>query len=230
MGKGIYTYYRERLIEIGGNNKCLYLKNIAKKNAYDLGGLFEGRDDKISDFVDFLWSGGKHPFTVISSKEKKNVFGNLGVDEKSTKASKDSGSGDDTTTKKSDRSRRDEATRAIEAEVARMKELKREVEEIEKETGRYELYVGYPFVFGCIPQGPAKTLIKAPLLLFPVKINIVDETTVEITRNQAEQIRINPALVYAYAQAKKMDVDQLELEFKPKQRSVVLWLLPTSKR
>ena len=24
MGKSIYTHYRERLIEIGGNNKCLY--------------------------------------------------------------------------------------------------------------------------------------------------------------------------------------------------------------
>ena len=37
MGKGIYTYYKERLIEIGGNNKCLYLRNVVRKGAYDIG-------------------------------------------------------------------------------------------------------------------------------------------------------------------------------------------------
>jgi len=36
MGKSIYTYYKERLIEIGGKNKCLYLKNIVRKSAYDI--------------------------------------------------------------------------------------------------------------------------------------------------------------------------------------------------
>ena len=85
MGKGIYTYYKERLVEIGGNNKCLYLKNIARKSAYDLGRLFEGRDDKISDFVDFLWAGGKYPLTVISNKEKNSILRNLDITEKTVK-------------------------------------------------------------------------------------------------------------------------------------------------
>ena len=211
MGKGIYTYYKERLVEIGGNNKCLYLKNIARKSAYDLGRLFEGRDDKISDFVDFLWSGGKYPLTVISNKEKNSILRNLDIAEKSVKVT-DTDS-EEATERKRERVRQNEAKRAIETEITRMKELKREVEEIEKETGRYELYIGYPFVFGCIQQGPAKTLIKAPLLLFPVKIDLIDEETVELSINQAEKIRINPALVYAYAQSKRIDVDQLELEF-----------------
>ena len=51
MGKGIYTYYKERLIEITGNNKCLYLKNVTKRSSYDIGRLFEGRDDKIAEFI-----------------------------------------------------------------------------------------------------------------------------------------------------------------------------------
>ena len=59
MGKGIYTYYKERLIEIGGNNKCLYLKNVVRKSAYDIGRIFEGRDSKVSEFVDFLHSNKK---------------------------------------------------------------------------------------------------------------------------------------------------------------------------
>ena len=216
MGKGIYTYYKERLIEIGGNNKCLYLKSVSRKSAYDLGKLFEGRDEKISEFVDFLWSGGKFPLTIISNKEKSEILRNLDVSDKGAKLQKDIDSGlavDDASRKKLERIRREEAARAIENEITKVKELKREVEEIEKETGRYEMYVGYPFVFGCIPQGAAKMLIKAPLLLFPVKIDVIDESTVEISINQAEKVRINPALVYAYAQSKKINIDELDLEF-----------------
>ena len=192
MGKGIYTYYKERLIEIGGNNKCLYLKSISRKSAYDLGKLFEGRDEKISEFVEFLWAGGKFPLSVISNKEKSDILRNLDVQDKGAKIQEDIDSGlevDEAARKKLERVRREEAARAIENEITKVKELKREVEEIEKETGRYELYVGYPFVFGCIPQGSAKTPIKAPLLLFPVKIDIIDEATVEISINQAEKVR-----------------------------------------
>jgi len=110
MGKGIYTYYKERLIEIGGNNKCLYLKNITRKSAYDLGKIFEGRDDKVSEFIDFLWSGGKHPLTVISNKEKKHIIRNLDVSDKSAKIKKDMESGipvDEATVKKLERMQRD---------------------------------------------------------------------------------------------------------------------------
>ena len=77
MGKGIYTYYKERLIEIGGNNKCLYLKNVSRKSAYDLGKIFEGRDDKIAEFVDFIWSGKTSAFTLIDKSEKKDILRNL---------------------------------------------------------------------------------------------------------------------------------------------------------
>ena len=217
MGKGIYTYYKERLIEIGGNNKCLYLKNIVRKGAYDLGRLFEGRDGKTEEFIDFLWSGGKHPLTIISNKEKTDILRNLDASVKLTSRSKKVNEGlvnqEETAAKKADKAKLDEAARVIEAEIAQIKELKREVEEIEKETGRYELFIGYPFVFGCIQNGATKSMIKAPLLLFPVNIDIVDESTVELRLNESEQIRINPALIFSYAQAKKLNVDQLELEF-----------------
>ena len=56
MGKGIYTYYKERLIEIGGKNKCLYLKSVVRKSGYDLGRLFEGRADKIAELINYYWN------------------------------------------------------------------------------------------------------------------------------------------------------------------------------
>ena len=82
MGKSIYTYYKERLIEIGGKNKCLYLKNIAKKSAYDIGRIFEGRERKISELLDFLWSAGKDPLTLLCHEEAHALAENIGsVDE-----------------------------------------------------------------------------------------------------------------------------------------------------
>ena len=216
MGKGIYTYYKERLIEIGGNNKCLYLKSIVRKSAYDLGKIFEGRDEKIAEFIDFLRSGRKYPLTVIGSDEKKEIIRNLDIQIKTKKAEDGIpplGEEAEKLEKKLERERKNAAARTIELEISKLKDLKREIEEIEKETGRYELYVGYPFVFGTLTQGFNKTLIKAPLMLFPVKIDIPDDNTVELSLNEREKIHINPALIFAYAQSKRINVDGLELEF-----------------
>jgi len=217
MGKSIYTYYKERLIEISGSNKCLYLKNVVRRGAYDLGRIFEGRDDKISDFVEFLWSEKKYPLSVISSTEKNAILRNLDMKAPPTYSWEEAGlipsEEEEKRKRRDERAAREAETRAIQSEIAKLKELKREIEEIEKETGRYELYVGYPFVFGAISQGFNKTLVKAPLLLFPVKIELPDENTVEIVPSDADKIHINPALVFAYAQSKRIDVSQMELEF-----------------
>ncbi|MBQ3015947.1 MAG: DUF4011 domain-containing protein [Clostridia bacterium] len=217
MRKGIYTYYKERLIEIGGNNKCLYLKSVGRKGAYDIGRILEGRGDKVAEFIEFLWTTRRFPLTLISNKEKKDVLENLDIQSKLDKRKLDTSTltGDDLikASQKNDRIRREESNKALEAEITKIKEIKRDVEEIEKETGRCELYIGYPFVFGTINQGPAKTTIKAPLLLFPVKIEIPDENTVEISINESEKIQINRALIFAYAQSKKLNVDLMDTEF-----------------
>ena len=216
MGKSIYTYYKERLIEIGGKNKCLFLKNIVRKSAFDIGKIFVGRDDKVNELLDFLWTGGKEPLTLIRQEETHDIIENLGRPElPPVEVPSEDADEEEIAKAKRKRARKiaDEEAKLIEAEVAKLKDLKREVEEFEKETGKYELYVGYPFVFGSIQQGPTKMPIKAPLMLFPVKIEIPDEDTVELHFNAAEKIQINRALVFAYAQSKKINIDELELEF-----------------
>ena len=226
MAKSIYTYYKERLIEIGGSNKCLYLKNVSKKNAYDIGHIFVGRDDKISEFSQFLLSPVRMPLTLISPDEYDDIAYCLQAQSKPKRSfdfgfrsesrgvlKTDYADSEDTAEEKTKKSKPIDKKRLIESEISKLKELKREIEEIEKETGRYELYIGYPFVFGSVSQGAARTLIKAPLLLFPVKIDIIDEGTVEISLNEAEKVQINRALIFAYAQSKKLNIDQLELDF-----------------
>ena len=215
MGKSIYTYYKERLIEIGGKNKCLYSKNIVRKSAYDIGRIFEGREDKVAELLKFLWSAGKEPLTLISVDERRDIADNIGSVDEPEISPEESGSAEEyeKAQKKRKKAIASGEMKLIESEVAKVKELKREVEEIERETGKYELYIGYPFVFGSLPQGPTRTLIKAPLLLFPVKIDIPDEETVEIRFNAAEKIQINKALIFAYAQSKKINIDDFESEF-----------------
>ena len=216
MGKSIYTYYKERLIEIGGKNRCLYLKNITKKNSYDIGRIFEGREAKVMELLNFLWFAGKEPLTLISKSEKRDLIENLGAVDAAAEPLTPENL-DLAEYEKAERKRKkqiaDDEAKLIDAEIAKLKALKREVEEIEKETGKYELFIGYPFVFGSIQQGPTKTLIKAPLLLFPVKIDIQGEDTVEISFDATEKIQINKALVFAYAQSKKLNIEDVELEF-----------------
>ena len=217
MRKGIYTYYKERLIEIGGNNKCLYLKSIGRKGAYDIGRILEGRGDKVAEFIEFLWTAKRFPLTLIGAKEKKQILENLDIHSRLEKRKLDttSLSGEELlkASQKNDKIRREESNKAIEAEISKLKDIKRDVEEIEKETGRSELYIGYPFVFGTINQGSTKTTVKAPLLLFPVKIDVLDENTVDISINEREKIQINRALIFAYAQSKKLNIDTLDTEF-----------------
>ncbi len=217
MGKGIYSYYKERLIEIGGNSKCLYLKSIVRKSAYDIGRIFEGRENKIKEFVNFLWESTHYPLTLIAPSEKKELLENLDVESRmERRTTKTENLSDEELRRaeaKNERIRREETTKAVENEIKKLTELKREIEEIEKETGRYELYIGYPFVFGTIGQGNQKTVIKAPLLLFPVKIEISDDNRVEIYLNEQEKVQLNRALIFAYAQSKKLNIEELDLEF-----------------
>ena len=215
MGKSIYTYYKERLIEIGGNNRCLYLKKIINRTAYDIGRLFEGRDDKVSELVDFLWARNKkQPLTLISESETDEIVKNIPPVRSAPPDTSDmSESEAKRAISRYEKSVKSEISKVVEGEISKIKELMREIDEIEKETGRHELYIGYPFVFGSINLGPKKTLIKAPLLLFPVKIEMINDTTVEIRPSESESIQLNRALIFAYAQSKKMNVDEMELEF-----------------
>ncbi|MBR2466380.1 MAG: DUF4011 domain-containing protein [Clostridia bacterium] len=216
MGKSIYTYYKERLVEISGSSKCLYLKNVTKKSAYDLGHILEGRDSKITEFTDFIFSGKNEPFTLIQKSEFAALVKNLTVTphiKEIPDGVKLTGEELEALVKKNQKAIDNAEEKAIENELDRIKELKREAEGTERETGRHELFIGYPFVFGCIQQGSSKTHVKAPLLLFPVDITVPDGNTVVIKRSAAQKIQINPALILAYAQAKKQNLEDTELEF-----------------
>ncbi len=204
MANSVYTYYKNRLVEIGGGNKCLCLKNVTRKGSYDIGRIFSGREDKIKELVDTLWAGKTTPVEILSEKDFSHISELVGAEES------DESAADGDKPKKKGRTSK---YRHLESEVNKIKDLKREIDAIERETGRYELFVGYPFVFGTLTQGSTSMTIKAPLLLFPVRIDIPDERTVEIRLDESESVQLNRALIFAYAQSKKVNIDKLELDF-----------------
>jgi len=78
-------------------------------------------------------------------------------------------------------------------EYSAVKTLKKEVDEIQRETGKYDLYLGYPFIYGKTDKG---TAVKAPLLLFPMVLT-VDNKSVTISHISYSPITVNKSLIVA---------------------------------
>ena len=106
-------------------------------------------------------------------------------------------------------SKKNYAKKVFEQEGRNLQSLKREIEEIEKETGRYELYLCYPFVYGTL-RG---ITFKAPLLMFPVDIEVVSDTNINISLRYGEHIQLNKALMLAIANCRHLNVTDMEMEF-----------------
>ena len=211
---GIYKFYKERLIEISGRNRSLFAKKISKKNSYDIGKLLAGDYEEINNFIDFLWKGRRHSYTLVGKDSKDRIYKNFKIEDKVVKLYKDT---TDLAVDKvrnenlrRERVKREEAKKAVVQQINELKHLKREVEEFAKESGRYEMFVGFPFVEGSIGRDQ---VVKAPLLLFPVTINIEDETTAELELKQNEPVQLNKVFALAYAKHHKLNVEDMLLEF-----------------
>lgn len=204
--KTIYTYYKERLIEISGRNRSLYLKNFNKKNGYDVGKILYENTENAELFLSYLWEGKTLPFTLLGKETKDDILkannfeGKFPADEEfSTEKEK----------QRHDRQQREAAKKVVATEIQNIKCLKREIEEIERETGRYELFLCYPFVYGSAKQ----YTFKAPLLMFPINIEVENEETINLSLKMGESVQLNKALMLALADAYRLKLEDLEMEF-----------------
>jgi len=211
--KQVYKYYKERLVEISGRNRSLYSKKTSKKTAFDIGKLLDGDYDTIEDFTEFLFSK-KSSYTFINKSSKERICKNLKAQDKiesqfiSKRKMKKSEAQEESLRRK--RIARNEEGKILQSVVGDLKALKREMEEFAGETGRHELFLGYPFVEGSIGRD---MIVRAPLLLFPMNITIEDETTVIFEKKHNEAVQLNKVFVLAYAQRYKLDIDDMVTEF-----------------
>ena len=210
----IYRKYKERLVEISGKNRSLYSKKIGKSFAYDIGRILQKDFENSATFLDFLMKGKRTGFTLISKETRPFLYEALGMAEKIDKKFKSISKPENADARaeslRKERFKKEELKKANIAQVNHLRTLKREVEEFAKETGRYEMFVGYPFVQGELNRD---TMIKAPLLLFPVTINIRDEFTVDLEFKKDEPIQLNKVFILAYAKQHKLVIDDLIQEF-----------------
>lgn len=203
--KSIYTYYKERLIEISGKNRNLYLKNFNKKNGYDIGRILSGNSELTEEFLEILLSGKSIPFNIFGKGVKDLIVSASGADTKFSKKT----FADDKEKQKYENDRKAFIKRAVEQEGNNLKALKREIEDLEKETGRYELYVCYPFVYGSVRN----FTFKAPLLMFPVEIDVVDDSNINIVLKYGEKVQLNKALMLAISNSKHLNLQDMEMEY-----------------
>ncbi len=203
--KSIYTYYKERLIEISGKNRSLYLKNFNKKNGYDVGRILSSNAELTQEFLDILLSGKAVPFNIYGKGMKDLILSANNVASKFPNKKID----DEKERQKYESDKRNFIKKVYEQEGKDLKTLKREIEEIEKEVGRYELYICYPFVYGNVKN----YTFKAPLLMFPVEIDVIDDNNINLCLKYGEQIQLNKALMLAIANVKHLDLQDMEMEF-----------------
>ncbi len=100
--------------------------------------------------------------------------------------------------------------------LADLKYLQREVDEIQKETGKYDLFIGYPYIFGRIGQDIP---LKAPLLLFPVTMEI-ERDTVILRHIPNRPVSVNKSLLLAYCNEHNIKNDSIKQEFDPQNEDV----------
>lgn len=210
----IYKYYKERLIEISGKNRSLYAKKISNKYSYDIGNLIAGDQAELDEFLTFLWKGKRSGYELIKKDAKERIYNNFNLEAKIKGSFSDMKSMTAEEKRQEnlrrERLKRDEGKKLIVGQVDLLKKLKREVEEFAKETGRYELFIGYPFVTGYVNKD---LQIKAPLILFPVTINVESDTSVSIEAKHDELVQFNKVLMLAVAKEKRLNCDEMIMEF-----------------
>ena len=210
----VYKYYKERLIEISGKNRSLYARKISRKYSYDIGAVIGNDKDEFQEFFTFLWKGKRTGYSLINKNMKERLFKNFNLEGK-VKPQFKSTDGMEAEEKRlenlrRERLRREEGKRIISSQVNALRGLKREIDEFAKETGRYELFVGYPFVTGVLNKD---IVVKAPLILFPVVINVENDNTVSIEAKSDELVQFNKVLMLAYAKEHRLKNDGMIMEF-----------------
>lgn len=187
MLQEIFTKYKERLVNISGRNRSLVMKHLYKKSAFDFSRLNQFTPMIDQQIIEFLTGRKKGKLQLIEDpyrwqeqmkreinqsiekemKERLKAVESLKIAnlDKQQKKEMIRQTLNDSQMKKLEKAKK--TAENMMSDSQSLTYLLREIEATEKETGRYELYIGYPFVEGYFKD---KTFVKAPLLMYPVHI------------------------------------------------------------
>jgi superfamily I DNA and/or RNA helicase/very-short-patch-repair endonuclease len=225
----ILSKYKDRLINISSRNRSLVMKKLYKKNSFDLFKLNKFKEDISTRILSFLLNREEGKIKLLADQ---NEFEQTNLEKYKKQAAKQEKEDIDKLQEEL------EDDKEIEEKIAEVKRkyeeefksktetikmkiddlldaskgltyLTREINAIEKETGRYELYVGYPFVEGLFNDG---TFVKAPLMLFPVKIK-KEADDWYIDNIEEQNILLNKVFLMAFTKYNNSKINEIETEF-----------------
>lgn len=223
----ILQKYQDRLVNISGRNRSLVLRRLPKKRAFDVAKLDRFFEDFSSKVLSFLYENDGQRFLLLDDpyrdqqQHEKDARDRLQSEYE----------------KKKDNLRESDQQEALDEELQKLAEeyqlqleqalkkvdarhnslitisqginyLSRETTAVEKESGRRELFIGYPFVEGNLFDG---TFVRAPLILFPVTL-IKDKNKWFLTRSSGTIPRLNKVFIFAHAKANETAPPEMEWE------------------
>jgi superfamily I DNA and/or RNA helicase len=227
--KEVLTNYKDRLIDISGRNRSLILKKIYKKRAFDLKRLDEFSSDLTKELLDFLIDRSKKKLQLLNDPYEEKIIRTEAL-KKSINAEYQSKRKElyDKFNDPKELETKIEGLKSIyekklEDELKKLNKeidqkidystgltyLKREIDATEKESGKYELYVGFPFVEGKFLDD---TMVRAPLLLFPVRIQKHNNCW-SIENILDQDVLLNKVFIFAYSKFNEVRVNDFEMQY-----------------
>ncbi len=234
--KDILKTYQDRLINLSASNRSLVLKKIYKKRSFDLYDLIEKEMIVEKDFLEAIFSNNHKNISIlkdplksrkkIMAREKKKIENSRKEQLEAIKQKaindKDLTAWDLESLESEEakvNSEHDLLLSSLEEKVAKyidsvvgysnnLNYLSREISAVEKETGKYELFLGYPFVEGKFNDG---TFLRAPLMLIPVSINSKDNNW--NLRVSDSDILVNKVFLYGFSKYNNITLKDLGDDF-----------------
>lgn len=225
----ILSKYKERLINLSGRNRSLVSKTLPKIRAFDLYRLVEFSDDSIKDILSYIINREIKKiqilpdYSVYYSEAQSNLETELYKQQEqeiseidSTLLGEEESQGKiyEIKNRYDEKLQREQAKLNIQREKlidysVCLRTLLKEITSIVKETGRSELYVGYPFVEGALKDG---TFVRAPLFMFPVYL-IRDGDSYFLENKDEAVIYLNKVLLLAICKHNEINIKKIETEF-----------------
>jgi superfamily I DNA and/or RNA helicase/very-short-patch-repair endonuclease len=226
--KEILSKYKERLINLSGRNRSLVSKKLPNKRAFDLHKVEEFSEGFINDILSYLISREDKKFLILPDYSSYYIKAQSNLEKEIAKEEKLELSDIDSTLEKEKiQELKDEIKNKYREKLEKeqfdlngkreklidysvsFRALLREITSIVKETGRNELYVGYPFVEGKLKDD---TFVRAPLFMFPVSL-IRDGDSYYLENKDEAVIYLNKVLLLAICKHNEIKVKDIETEF-----------------
>ena len=222
----ILKSYKERLVKIGSRNRSLSCKKLLLKSGFDIQKVDGLNNEDLECWlvnrlktkfllIDDPYKESSHEIGVVRNKfneEKELELGNLEELELSEEELKVKEKEIIDSFNKRILEEETRVNKKLEQKlgyVHNIKVLSKEIKNIKKETGRDELYIGYPFVEGAFKDN---TFVRAPLFLFPVSI-AVDGSTIKIENNIDSPVLLNKVFILAHSKSNESKSINIETKY-----------------